>query len=68
MNDNDIKKALREAGKNSPEYPPELLTATRAEFETMVKMNQPKKDGCGKKAAAFVLVIAFVVMMIVRMG
>lgn len=40
----EIEKAL---GNVPPEeYPRDLYTATRAEFVTRVRTNQPKKKGC----------------------
>jgi hypothetical protein len=46
-------------GGNDPEYPPELKSATRAEFTTMVKMNQPDgdndNDGCKKTVENFII-------------
>ena len=44
MSDEDIKRKIKDFP--SPEYPLELLTATRAEFVTRVRTNQPKKPGC----------------------
>lgn len=53
-NDRDIGEALKRAFPGA-DYPKDLKTATRAEFTTMVNMNQPKGDGCKKALTTFVV-------------
>jgi hypothetical protein len=38
---------LREAGKQTPDYPPKLKTATKAEYMTMVKKMDATGGGNG---------------------
>lgn len=44
--DNDVKEALRRIKESTPEYPPELKTATKAEYTTRVRTMKKDRKGC----------------------
>lgn len=55
--DQEIKKALEDIKNQPAQYPPELYTATKGEFVTRVRTNQPKKPGCPLMGGAILLII-----------
>lgn len=42
--DDDLKKAIDDLKKNTPDYNPGMKFATRAEFKTLIRKN--RKPGC----------------------
>lgn len=60
----DIEKKLRDMGREPVDYPPELRSATRAEFTTLVRTSRKKGPGCPLFGSMFILVISLIASII----
>lgn len=56
----DLEKKLRELDNQRDNYPPELKSATRAEFKTLVRTTKKKGPGCPIFGSIFILVIGLI--------
>ena len=54
--EDEVKKTLKDIADRTPDYPPELKTATKAEYMTHVHDMTKNKPGCRMMAGALLLV------------